>query len=335
MLQVPKPLKTLFDTFPLATYGPVANTTPQNDAYIEASKYCFETKDSKNGKDSSDPSDSVFTLGAHNVVPLHISNTLRYVPSDPVSFGLALVLCRKNGLLLPQGKGTLNHSIMNLAYHASPDNQLPLLIEDEKETRNLRSGTSVGASVASKYFAESTVDYMVNNLIEHELYDLWLMALLIELPSMPEKFNSIFSHKEEITRNEAATTATLISLLLEIPSWRALKVRYPHLLHESKSAVAIRIPRNVLKGSLVQAFSTADSSALERTYHDKLETLKTTLHLLVSYVHENPNDIVKLKLVAYIVSVDSLLRETKLGQLISKKFEDLVKYSYNTIEKEF
>lgn len=330
MLQVPKPLKSLFNTFPLATYAAVANTTPQNDAFIEESKFYFETKDPQNIS-----SDSVFTLGVHNVVPLQIAKSVRYVPTDPVSFGLALVLCRKNSLCLPQGRSSLKHSIMCLAYHASPDNQLPLLIEDEKDSRNLRSGNNVSSSIASKYFVDCALDYMVNNMVEHELYDAWIMALLCDLPSMPETFSKIFNHKDELFISENATTAALISLLLEIPSWRTFRVRHPHLFHESKAAATIRVPAKAIKGSVIEAFSTADYRALERTYEDKLHALEPSLNLLVSYIEDEPSDIVRLKLVAYVVSVDSMLQGSRLGQLISKKFGALVKQSYETIKKEF
>lgn len=338
MFEVPKPIKEVFNAFPVYSYSSIPNTTEANNESIESSKFYFRTNKEKSS------SEACFILGVHNVLMIKVGTGEKYTPSDPVSLGHALILCFKNDLKLPSPSGHGNkssHSIMKLSYHASPDNQLPILIEDNSslKTRNIRSSVSMNQSVKiNNDFAKNALAQMVNELIDSEFYDLWILCLLGDLPkSNVLAFNQIFKLNTEITNSDTTNKLTIMSILNEIPNWGSFKVRYSYLFDHSKGRNLMNIPGRLQNEGLVEIFANTNNESIEKAYQDKLQQFESNLELLIDYVQNDTNNqkkILELKLIAFVINACTLLESTKLNEVVSKeKFAPFVKYCYEIISK--
>ncbi|ODV77166.1 uncharacterized protein CANTADRAFT_33870, partial [Suhomyces tanzawaensis NRRL Y-17324] len=214
MVTVPAPVKQLFDTFPLATYPPVPNSTPEGLQETESNKFYFGGPTTPHH----------FTLAVHNVFILEGSAS-RVVPSDPVSLGQALILSYKNKLKLPRLNevSASPNAIAKVSFHASPDNQLPILIEEQKEQRNIRTYAAINHSILSKNFQGQDPELLaINELIDTKLFDLWILTLLSE--KLDEDTLSKLFQFHGIVGKLAS-----FDLYQEIPNWQAFKIRHPEL----------------------------------------------------------------------------------------------------------
>ncbi|CUM53340.1 uncharacterized protein AC631_00541 [Debaryomyces fabryi] len=339
MFEVPVPIKKVFDTFPLYTYNPIPNTTPSNIQSIESNKFYFTSSN-----DQADES-ACFTLGVHNIYLVTTANGEKKIPSDPISLGHSLILCHKNGLQLPTcGDKTGNkskHSIMKLSYHASPDNQLPILIEDDlkSQTRNIRSALSMNQSVkVNNKFSENALARIINELVDAELADLWILCLLSDLPSSnPLVFNKLFRLDEEITNSTFTNKITIMSILNEIPKWGSFKTRYSYLFDHSRTKSLINMPLRLQSEDILEVFANTNNESIRKAYNDKLKEFEINLELLIDYIENESSDqkkIIELKLVGFVIIIDSLLDNTELHAVISKgKFSSFVKLCYEIIGK--
>lgn len=340
MFEVPKPIKKVFDTFPLYTYNPIPNTTPSNFQSIESNKFYF-TSSNDQAKDN-----ACFTLGVHNIYLVNTANGEKEIPSDPISLGHSLVLCHKNDLKLPTSGDNIGskskHSIMRLSYHASPDNQLPILIEDDlnSQTRNIRSALSMNQSVkVNNNFSENALARIINELVDTELADLWILCLLSDLPSSnPFVFNKLFKLDEEITKSTFTNKITIMSILNEIPRWGSFQIRYSYLFDHSRTKSFINMPQRLQSEDILEVFANTNNESIRKAYNDKLKEFEINLELLIDYIRNSESNeqkkIIELKLVGFIIIMDSLLNNTKLHEVLSKdKFSSFVKLCYEIIGK--
>lgn len=339
MFEIPKPLKKVFDSFPIYSYPPIPNTTPSNNQSIEANKFYFTSASEKS------EASQCFTLGVHNVYELQTDNGKKIVPSDPISLGHSLILCHKNGLKLPSLENSChktNHSIIKLSYHASPDNQLPILIEDDTklQTRNIRSALSMNQSVkVNNKFSENPLARLINELIDIEFADVWILCLLGDLPgSNLEAFHKLFRVDDEIMQSTLASKITILSILNEIPKWGSFNVRYAYLFDHSKFKLIFNIPERAKSEGILEIFAAANNESIAKTYANKLEELENNLELLIEYIQTGDSseqkEIIKLKLASFVIIIDSLLENTKLRQVLTQdKFNAFVKLCYKLIEK--
>mmetsp|Transcript_1201 Transcript_1201/g.1319 ORF Transcript_1201/g.1319 Transcript_1201/m.1319 type:complete len:341 (+) Transcript_1201:21-1043(+) len=339
MFEVPKPIKKVFDTFPLYTYNPIPNTTPSNIQSIESNKFYFTSSNNQSIENA------CFTLGVHNIYLVKTTNGEKKIPSDPISLGHSLILCHKNNLHLPTcgDKGFKSkHSIMKLSYHASPDNQLPILIEDDlkTQTRNIRSALSMNQSVkVNNKFSENPLARIINELVDTELADLWILCLLSDLTSSnPFVFNKLFRLDEEITNSTFTNKITIMSILNEIPKWGSFKTRYSYLFDHSRTKSLINIPLRLHSEDILEVFANTNNESIRKAYNDKLKEFEINLELLIDYIENNESNeqkkIIELKLVGFIIIIDSLLENTQLHAVLSKsKFQSFVKHCYEIIGK--
>ncbi|KAK6460179.1 hypothetical protein DFJ63DRAFT_264196 [Scheffersomyces coipomensis] len=211
MVKVPEPIERLFDTVPIITY-------PKEEIIDHIDQFYFEGENKTN--------DDSFKLGVHQVIPYQGSDErIRYIPNDPISLGYALWLAHKNNLKLPtkDGKGqSSNNSIIQLSYHAAPDQQLPILIEDSNESRNIISLTAVKKSDHTNIESK-----LITDLIDSKFIDLWILCLLNEHP------NHIFKDEDE----DDLFHLNKYYNSYEVANWKAFKIRYPNLFQISGTSI--------------------------------------------------------------------------------------------------
>lgn len=304
-MQIPRPVKEVFDAFPLTTYPPVPAATPDLSANLEARKYYFLAS-------SSASKTSSFILGVQNVVDWND----RMLPSDPVSLGQCLILCEKNGLSLPTRNAVdaSSNCIMNLSYHAAPDRELPILIEDECALRTIISSSSILAS--NKKLLVPT-DLIMNNLIDTKLYDLWTLCLLVEYQKI--SFNKIFTLNIPDESTASPLNSLFVSTLLQdVPTWRSFTVRHSSLFRDSRAKEIV--------ATMINREPRAD--AIEAYYGEQLKELGSIIQLLADYVKENNSTILNLKLIAWLVLIDQTLSGTRLSEIVKncKYLEEAYKY---------
>lgn len=337
-ISVPLPIKKLFSTFPLVEYPPIPAATTSSKKVIEDNKYYF-------GCETQSTSNESFILGVHNVIQISTTSG-KFIPSDPVSLGQCLVLCYKNQLKLPSlnnSHNKSNHALMKLSYQASFENELPILIETNSEnSRVIRPSHFLSKSVKSKIFAVSVQSALINDLIDNDLYDIWVLSILVDLAKNDFfTLNSIFRVGESITTNEKLNSLTLISILKELPNWNSFKIKYPFLFDDNKAS-SVYYPSRLYHNDLTEFMTINNKNAINKLYNDQLTKLDDTLDLLIDYVKsydassELHHKIIELKLYAFFIIVNQTLKLTKLGDLISQpKFESFLNKAYEIIEKEF
>lgn len=334
MVQVPSLLRSVFETFPLKTYPPIPNTTAGSKQAIESNRLYFESASKSNSNDS-------FILGVPNVLAL---DNDKYIPTDPISLAQCLILCYKHKLKLPSNSSSNKcpHSLLKMSHHASEDGQLPILIENgEDSSRTIRSCKSFTETINDKYFKEDIQAFFINNLIDHDLNDLWILSLLVEISrGNLEVVDQIFKIDEALYENEHVKFATSVSLLKEIPNWNSFRIRHASLFDTKKSS-SINYPLRYVRENALEFQIIDNPKAINSYYEDQLSKFNTTLELLVDYITpENtqlPKKIIELKVIAFVICIDKILgKDTQIYKVLTqKKFEGIIDHSYNVISKDF
>lgn len=295
-LKVPPAIKTIFDAFPVVTYPPIANTTESKKKDQESQNYYF-----KPATELDD--DSKFKLGIYNII--EVENVM--IPSDPVSFGMALILADINKLKLPTSENEKSRCCLTqLSCYSSPNEQLPMLIEDQNDTRSIKTSQSLNALILKRMNCQEKV---INQFFT-DLYDCWLLCLLTEDLSM-NTWKSLFKFDATILDH-----LQLYDLIQQISNWRSFKVRIPQLFETNYTFNAI----DYLHGK--------NKSSLTKYYHLKLSQISKQLPVLLSYKKSN---FITLKLLAYFISIDQTLSSTKLGSLI-KGHQTYLNECYKTLK---
>ncbi|CUM63949.1 uncharacterized protein PRCAT00001537001 [Priceomyces carsonii] len=315
MVQIPKVIAKVFDTFPLRVYDMEPSSV--TDA---ANRFHFKSETQVNNGNS-------FTIGVHNVIELNIGNQSILIPSDPVSFGHSLILCYKNNLRLPSTKQDQNSSassIMAMSFNASPDLQLPILIEDLKESRSIKTYPAIRKSIELNNIKNNTEHYLLNEMIDQQLYDLWILCLLTE-EITEDTLLSIFKVDKELKAVEAISRLEAINIFSLIPKWNSFKIRHPTLFVNR----SLKLDRWTISEE-------TNRHAMEILYDRNLKLFKRDFGSLIAYSKNASEDfkVVELKIIGFVVIIDTLLRDTKLGNILST-YQNYVDYCYKVLEDEF
>ncbi|CAH6720242.1 hypothetical protein CLIB1444_03S07558 [[Candida] jaroonii] len=192
---VPSSVKKVFDTFPLKVHPAVDNSTAKSLKELEARKYPF----------GGSQTDSNFNLGVFNVFE-HDGN---YLPTDPISLAQATILCHKNNLSLPEvtSTSTSKNCLITLSYSASPDNRLPILIEEP--SRTIRLCEEILSTTNDKL---NVTDKILNEYIDDIILDSWLMCVFLENVDIVRIFNIPY--------------ITKIDLFKHLGTWKGFATRY-------------------------------------------------------------------------------------------------------------
>lgn len=199
-MQVPSVIKDVFDRFPLREYPAVPNTTLKIDDSIISNSFHFGGESSSSGK---------FTLAVFNVFELQG----RLLPTDYNGLQTAFHLCQKNNLTLPRpGVSGSGHSIMKVSYYASPNNFLPMLIEDD-EIRALVLYDQIKLMLNKQ---DAIKDEILGEFLDCCFTDLWLLCLWFQ------------SDQLDLTAilDLPANVVTKHELCESMSSWTGLKIRY-------------------------------------------------------------------------------------------------------------
>ena len=304
-MKVPEPVRVLFENFPIVTYPPVANEVEGATNLEKSRQYYFQ---------GAAATDSLFALGCFGVSEIKG----RYIPTDPLSLGYAMILANRNRYKLPITADSSDNgsSLMVLSYHSAPTNQLPMLIEDQvqndvpvrlvKTTKALRK--AVTKSLEPKLIT-------VADLID-SYYDLWLLAVAIEQTN----FNKTFSIDSECKATENFERRDIYSTLFE---WNGFKQRHPTLFTISHK----------LTEAANDYFTGTNELALKAYYELTLEQYLRDLALFESELSLIQNSLIlELKLASLIIIFDDLLSESKPAT-IQRDHPALIEWAYTVLDK--
>ncbi|ANZ75630.1 BA75_03043T0 [Komagataella pastoris] len=175
--KVPSLVKKVFDTFPVIVYSSddVVSQLDFDESYFELRRFSFQST----GVNAV----AKFQLGVYSLSPCIYDSSI-LIPVDPLCLSTCLIMCVKNGLKLPQigGEHGKDTSMVVMAYQASPDSELPLLVEDDLngQKRVARSYQTVKEFQDSR--ANNVKETMLIELIDGVLFDAWLIMVIFELP---------------------------------------------------------------------------------------------------------------------------------------------------------
>lgn len=297
MVAIPKPIKKVFESFPLYTFEAPCASNEADRIFEGAQTFYFDGP----------VSNSSFLLGVHNIVEV----SGKFIPSDPISFGTALILADKNSLKFPQNGLTSksSHGLIKVSYQASPDLHLPILIEDLGDARSMRTSHLIERDISLKNFNENREVSIVNDLIDTSFTDIWTLALLCEDLPM-ETFSQIF----DLDPSEPNVLNQLVKyeLIEDISTWRHFKIRHPYLFDHSL------IQRN---------------TKLDAFYKTSLKAFDKLLQLLVSQAKDGKlHRLIQLKIVAYILLIDKFFTNTRLGNAI-EGYKDFTSQCYEIFDE--
>lgn len=331
MVKVPAPLRVIFDTFPLQTYP--ENSKPQ--ASLDENEFSLGFNDSAQEVDQKNK----FCLAVHNVQLISFNGISRNIPTDPFSLAETLILCHRHNLKLPTNEAQAKspHSIRLISYLASPDKELPMLVESRGTvTESITTNQQFVASIASKYFSSYAQDSLFNQFLDN-LRDLWIFVLISDIPkSYPSNYGTLFHQDKEIEQNKYSTDATSLKLVNDIPHWTSFKTRYAHIFNSTSAKM--RVTAGLFKGSLLEAIATSDNQAAEALYFEKLQEFERVLPLMVKYLksakHSEEKTILELKLSSFVFVVSKFVAEnTHIGRALKFKYKDVVDYSQEVIAR--
>lgn len=336
---IPKPIKTVFDTFPLITNPPTSNTTPANSQYIDDKKFYFGGK-----------SAGSFLLGVHNTFQ-HIdeSGATRILPTDPESLAYALILAYKNKLTLPRPGSKGTNALFAISYHSSPSDQLPVLIE-QRENKSSENKGEKGqendlhldkqctdpvnllndhsqrsfinlSQVLTKYFVKSPTAQLINRLMDSQFQDLWILCLLTEDLDL-QTWNTLFDVDPEVFTNSTINKLVVHHILTDLPSWHDFSVRHPNLFDVPSKTLGVEF---LFKSELIEA-----------QYELQLEEFDYTLGAVYEYIRTSEKsaalEILEMKLASFVVIFKLLLRDTKLGEMVAGNVK-VVEFAEGVIAK--
>lgn len=330
MVNVPGPLRSLFDTFPLKTYPPIqqTQTLPQNVHY-----FTLNTLLATESLHS-------FCLGVHNVQAVAFSTGIKQIATDPFSLANSLILCLRNGLKLPGDTDNLpktGHSIKVLSYLASRNNELPLLIDTrEKVTESVTTSDQFRESVALRYFSDDPQGFLLNSLMDSWV-DLWILILLADIPQAGfSDYKALFHQDSEIITTDFVHDLTVLKLLGDISNWSSFRKRYPHLFHAKGSK--LKAASKMSREAFFAAASSCNARAMEVVYFEKLGEFERSLPLIMKYLESaeegDCRSVIEIKLASFVFVVSRFVSDhTHIGRALRFKYEDIVAFSEAVVSK--
>lgn len=222
MIQVPGPIKYLFDTFPLKTYPAVPQHSSDEELQIENRLFAYSSPSS---------SSSHFKLGVYNVIQ---TDQTTYIATDPLCLTAELALSLQNDIKLP--KFNNNHHISNnslflLSHNSNKQGQLPIYIEQDNKSgkRIVKDHQSLNELYCSKI--ESSVELMLITLCDCVLYDFWTSVVLLNLNR--EEQSEIYQFNDGTEGSKLTNKLSLPSLLNNLCYRNGFNFRNPNITKNS------------------------------------------------------------------------------------------------------
>lgn len=335
MLQIPPLVKNVFDSFPLRKYGPVLNSSDQSNEDC----ICFGQ--------ASPNAENQFILAVNQTFEYSINDKVVLLPVDPHALACTLILCHKNKLTLPRkcikNKDAKSaNSMIKVNYHASPDKMLPMLVENniKLQTREVRSSESIKRLIQSdNLFENDPIAKLINQMLDTELYDLWILCLLTELlPNHDnEKLRRLFYLDDLPLSNDYTAKLITRSIYNVIPCWNNFQVRYSELFHESLGDKFSWKELSELL-NVESPFSRELRTSFSGLYSELLANFKRKIPLIYKYTSSQEltksKSIVALKFYSFVIIVDQFAAGTNLSKSLEGPIrETLIKDAYEAIQK--
>lgn len=315
MMKIPKPIQNVFDRFPLKTH-PYVSTSDAKFSKI----YAFSLKP---GHPSNVSSSEAFVLAVHNIKPIDVNGSIKYIATDPIGLSNSLILCFSNCLCLPSdnAQNASQHSMMPLSYLASPHNELPIVVERVGKIQEIISTSELKTSVTSKYFKDST-DSLLNDLLDG-FYDMWIFALIYDIPLINfSACQEFYYQDEEVTNIGPLITA---QVLKDATKWGSFKQRYSHLFLDNFAY--LKDVREILSG-----FDSLSRKCFEQSYFSKLLEFDTAIPLFMDFFRNSETSdaksILQLKFASYFICIKFFIpKDTHLSKTVYTKHMNALDFS--------
>lgn len=331
-MKVPEPIRVVFDTFPLRTYAPVLDKSTQNDEHI----FFF----SKKGDSSTTKESECFHLGVHKVNKSLVMGKMVFLPSDPIGLADCLILCHRHNLLLPRDAKDEKsvHSITELSYLASPDNELPILLEGKDAVaQKIVSSGEISKSVSNNYFSKNSQAFFINDYLD-SLVDLWIFILLVDIPQSHNPcstYSSLFYQDDQVKQSDSLLYLTTLKLIGEMANWNFFKKRYSYLFQQEKSIYST-ISR-INKSNFLKAFAVCNETAFEKVYFEKLMDFERFLSMVMKYLEQEQESeaktIIEIKLASFCFAFSLLKCQNTHIERLMKKYPEVIEFSERIISR--
>lgn len=191
ILEIPQPVKVIFEKFPLEAYAPVGKADDAVKYESEQRTYPFVGSTSIQNSIN-----ETFKLGVYNV--FRHKETGSILATDPWCLYTQLALCKKNSLSLCTGeekKRKNQHSMVVLSHSAATDARLPVLVEGYSK-RYVRSTEGINEILSSRVTDAKDVMYLA--LLDTVVYDCWISQVVYNLST--EKLLDLYHYKPHQSR---------------------------------------------------------------------------------------------------------------------------------------
>lgn len=219
--------------------------------------------------------------------------------------------------------------MLPLLYEASPDNQLPILVETVGGKNSVVSFDNVEKSISKKVSVFQ--DSLINDLLD-DLRDLWILVLLVDLPQHnPEAFATFFKSLDEYSYSETISRLLLAKYIPDIALWNHFSKKHPDIFARGRFYGALH------SRSLYDYFTQSSFAGLSSLYHGKLHHFRRSVPLILGHVRSMTDSeaktIMSLKLAAFFYVATHFVGEsTALGSTVRQKdFADAVSMAEDTI----
>lgn len=330
-MQVPGPLRVVFDRFPLKTYPSSQESLPLGSKY--SLRVLDGTPASKAGS---------FNLLIHNVHLTQVGESWKYIPTDPASLFFVLHLCHKNGLGLPHNENAESNFILTpSSYLASSENELPLLVESNKGSSTTFVFSELEKNISAS-FSDSPASWRLFNSFLDNLVDLWYLTLIADVaqasdPStISEVYCKIFYYSEEIQTSSICARLVTLKTIGDAHNFHQLSKKYPTFHANSiKQNTGLMKLLSKSVGSLTPF---QDDIALKQLYLSKLAEFRAFVPPFMAFLETAPTDglaeTLRFKFASFVACVKFFLPDDNhLSRLIRFQCSDAVEFSMEVLSR--
>ncbi|SCU82174.1 LANO_0B05358g1_1 [Lachancea nothofagi CBS 11611] len=315
ILQIPAPVKSFFDKFPIETYGPVEKRDDALAHEINSRIYNFEGSNAlqKSANDT-------FKLGVYRV--MQDSRSGRFLASDPWCLYAQLSLCKKSGLKLSSkckvqeikdSNPNSKHSVYEISSLAANERVLPVLIEGSSK-RHVRSAAGIYEILNSRLTTAEELMYSL--LLDSVVYDCYTSKVLYQLNF--SEFLNLYGDR----------SSTAVDRLV------------CHTLREDLSKrnnFALRHRELVARGRYSQLFKRSDNmlqliARVEENCRQTLTQFQALLGTTTGFYQDNSEpSYLDLKLASYIYCLLTLPESASMAEFLRQECSVLVVHSQKVI----
>lgn len=293
---------------------------------------------------------TAFNLGVYNIHPLSevkngcnsffssrsSSSASPLAPVDPLCFLTLLSILDNEGLKLPTLSAVLTNnqiaqqvqtsSVSILSYHAAIDDQLPILIEDSKDTENKQIKRKIHHSKLINSLISSnldTGDKLTFTLINETIFDFYTLMLL-KLDDL-----TLLDYYSLLKYNYTESIQSMIPLLQFLAKSARL-----HLLKRNDFHVRNPDTFNYFSSIMVPKYVKLSYQHESNVIVDNAKELISHLNDVLSsqlYWNEEKADIIDLQVASYVYCFGHMSEHVPLFKNIVNEYDGLVQHANRVI----